>query len=104
MRRRVRQYAKIFVRFGPLAGLYYWMMTDSQKLLAEYAASGSEAAFRDLLTRYLNLVYSTAVRLVDGDTYLAQAIAMTTLQKATIAATLAIVAGGGIHQAYQASQ
>jgi myosin heavy subunit len=29
---------------------------------------------------------------------------MTTLQKATIAATLAVVAGGGIHQAYKASQ
>lgn len=48
------------------------MMTDSQKLLAEYATSGSEAAFRDLLTRYLNLVYSTAIRLVDGDTHLAE--------------------------------
>jgi hypothetical protein len=33
-----------------------------------------------------------------------KAIAMTTLQKATIAATLAIVAGAGIHQAYRASQ
>ncbi len=33
-----------------------------------------------------------------------KAIAMTTLQKATIAAALAIVAGGGIHQAYKASQ
>ena len=33
-----------------------------------------------------------------------KAIAMTTLQKATIAATLAIVAGAGIHQAYKASQ
>jgi RNA polymerase sigma factor (sigma-70 family) len=34
----------------------------------------------------------------------AKAIAMTTLQKATIAATLTIVAGAGIHQAYKASQ
>ena len=48
------------------------MMTDSQKLLVEYATNGSETAFRDLLTRYLNLVYSTAIRLVDGDTHLAE--------------------------------
>ena len=50
-------------------------MTDGQKLLAEYAATGSEAAFRELVTRYLNLVYSTAVRLVGGDTHLAEDVA-----------------------------
>src|SRR5689334_21721780 len=44
------------------------MTTESQQLLAEYAASGSEAAFRELVARYINLVYSAALRLSDGDT------------------------------------
>lgn len=40
-------------------------MTDSQKLLAEYVRTGSEAAFRELVARYVDLVYSTALRLVE---------------------------------------
>ena len=47
-------------------------MTDSQQLLVEYVRTGSEAAFRELLTRYTDLVYSAAVRLAGGDTHLAQ--------------------------------
>jgi DNA-directed RNA polymerase specialized sigma subunit len=38
-------------------------MTDSHHLLAEYAQTGSGAAFRELITRYVGLVYSTARRL-----------------------------------------
>jgi RNA polymerase sigma factor (sigma-70 family) len=49
-------------------------MTDGQQLLAEYVATGSEPAFRDLVTRYVDLVYSVAVRLVNGDTHLAKDI------------------------------
>ncbi len=47
-------------------------MTDVQKLLAEYARTGSEAAFQELVTRYINFVYSTALRLVGGDTHTAE--------------------------------
>jgi RNA polymerase sigma factor (sigma-70 family) len=47
-------------------------MTDSQTLLREYAQSGSEPAFRELVARYLNFVYSTAARLVGGDCHLAE--------------------------------
>ncbi len=47
-------------------------MTDSQALLAEYARDGSEKAFRELVARYIDLVYSTALRMMEGDTYLAQ--------------------------------
>src|SRR5258706_6479973 len=50
-------------------------MTESQALLADYVRSGAESAFRQLLTRYLDLVYSTAVRLVDGDTHRAKDVA-----------------------------
>src|ERR1041385_1710560 len=47
-------------------------MTDSQTLLAEYAKTGSEDAFRELVKGYIGLVYSSALRLVHGDTHLAQ--------------------------------
>jgi RNA polymerase sigma factor (sigma-70 family) len=52
-------------------------MIDSQRLLADYATSGSKPAFRELVSRYLNLVHSTAVRLVGGDAHLAQDVAQT---------------------------
>jgi RNA polymerase sigma factor (sigma-70 family) len=52
-------------------------MTESQQLLAEYVRSGSEAAFRELVARYLNLVYSAAVRLVEGDAHRAEDVAQT---------------------------
>src|SRR5437667_10909460 len=54
-------------------------MTDSQPLLAEYLRTGSEAAFRELVTRYLDLVYSTALRLVDGDTHRAEDVSQIVL-------------------------
>ena len=47
-------------------------MTDGQQLLADYAATGSETAFRELVSRYVDLVYSAAVRLVNGDSHLAE--------------------------------
>jgi RNA polymerase sigma factor (sigma-70 family) len=48
------------------------MMTESQTLLAEYVRTGSELAFRELVTRYLGLVYSAALRLVGGDAHLTE--------------------------------
>ena len=68
----------IFVRFCKWAG-FYWQeqMTESQQLLAEYAENGSEEAFRELVKRYIDLVYSTARRLAGGDAHLAQDIAQT---------------------------
>jgi uncharacterized protein (TIGR03435 family) len=49
-------------------------MNDSQKLLADYVKNGSESAFQDLVARYINLVHSTAIRLVNGDAHLAEDI------------------------------
>jgi RNA polymerase sigma factor (sigma-70 family) len=40
------------------------MMTDDMELVREYAAHQSEPAFETLVTRYVNLVYSTASRQV----------------------------------------
>ena len=52
-------------------------MVDSRTLLKEYVRSGSEAAFGELVARYLGLVYSTALRLVAGDAHRAQDVAQT---------------------------
>jgi hypothetical protein len=52
-------------------------MTEGQTLLAEYARTGSEAAFAELVRRYVDLVYSAAVRLVEGDRHLAEDVAQT---------------------------
>src|SRR5262245_49029801 len=77
------------------------MMTDSQKLLAEYATNGSEGAFRELVARYVNLVYSTARRLVDGDSQLAEDVTqMVFISLATKGRTLSssVMLGGWLHQ------
>ncbi|MBU6399556.1 MAG: sigma-70 family RNA polymerase sigma factor [Verrucomicrobia bacterium] len=47
-------------------------MTDTNAWLAEFVRNGSETAFRQLVGRYLDLVYSTAMRLVGGDWHLAE--------------------------------
>lgn len=45
---------------------------DTKLLLHEYTRTGSESAFQELVTRYIGLVYATAVRLVGGDADLAK--------------------------------
>jgi hypothetical protein len=59
-------------RFGPGRRFRDEKMTEHQTLLAQYATNGSEEAFGELVARYVNLVYSTAVRLLDGDTHRAE--------------------------------
>jgi DNA-directed RNA polymerase specialized sigma24 family protein len=49
------------------------MMTDDMDLVREYARSGSEQAFATLVSRYVNLVNSVAVRQVH-DIHLAEEI------------------------------
>src|ERR1043165_5699916 len=49
-------------------------MSSPNPLLSDFVRSGSEGAFSDLVSRYVNLVYSTALRLVNGDTQLAEDI------------------------------
>ena len=47
-------------------------LTDNRKLLRDYTDSGDEAAFRELVERYIDLVYSTALRRVGGNAVLAE--------------------------------
>src|SRR5216110_1583778 len=76
-------------------------MTDSQKLLAEYVRTGSEAAFRDLVTRYVDLVYSTALRLVEGDAHRAEDVAQVVFVDLARAARMLaseVMLGGWLHR------
>lgn len=76
-------------------------MTDSRQLLAEYATNGSEAAFRELVTSYLDLVYSAAVRLVDGDTHRAEDVAQTVfidLARGAHSLSKEVMLGGWLHR------
>src|ERR1700757_3208636 len=47
-------------------------MNEDAELLHRYAADHSEAAFAELVQRHVNLVYSVALRLVNGDTHRAE--------------------------------
>src|SRR6187431_3235813 len=52
-------------------------MTDDNQLLARFATGSDEDAFRQLIERHLDLVYSAALRRVNGDAPLAQDVAQT---------------------------
>jgi RNA polymerase sigma factor (sigma-70 family) len=76
-------------------------MTDQRTLLADYVNHGSEPAFRELVARYIDLVYSTAVRLVNGDTHRAEDVAQTVFTDlARLAGTLSpeVMLGGWLHR------
>jgi len=50
-------------------------MTSDIELLGRYAKTGAQDAFAELVHRHVNLVYSAALRQVNGDAHLAQDIA-----------------------------
>jgi RNA polymerase sigma factor (sigma-70 family) len=76
-------------------------MTDSQQLLAEYVRTGSDAAFRELVARFVDPVFSTALRLVGGDAHRAEDVAQTVFadlaRKASTVST-DVVLGGWLHR------
>src|SRR5580698_4362914 len=47
-------------------------MSEDAELLRRYAVEHSEAAFAELIRRHVDLAYSAALRLVNGDTHRAQ--------------------------------
>ena len=52
-------------------------MMDDKQLLHAYARERSESAFGELVARHIDFVYSTALRVVNGDSHLAQDVAQT---------------------------
>src|SRR5437870_13830471 len=84
-------------------------MLDDHQLLRRYANDGSEAAFAELVSRYVNLVYSAAFRRTGGDAHLAQDVAQLVFSDlARKARTLpdGVVLAGWLHRAtrYAAAQ
>ncbi len=76
-------------------------MTDTQTWLVQYAESGSESAFRELVARYVNLVYATALRLLEGDAALAEDVTQTVfIDLARLGRTLSrdVMLGGWLHR------
>jgi len=76
-------------------------MTESRKLLEDYVSNDSESSFRELVARYLGLVYSTALRLVDGEVPLAEDVAQTVfVDLARLGGTLSkeVMLGGWLHR------
>jgi RNA polymerase sigma factor (sigma-70 family) len=61
----------------PSRGCYTLKMTPDNELLRRYAETNSEEAFRELVQRHVHLVYSAALRQVNGDAHLAQDVAQT---------------------------
>ena len=52
-------------------------MTDNAQLLRDFAKRRSEQAFGELVRRQMDLVYSTALRVVGGDAHLAEDVTQT---------------------------
>ena len=76
-------------------------MSETQQLLSQYVKDGSEDAFGELVKRYIDLVYSAAVRLLNNDTHLAQDVTQTVfLDLARQARTLSseVMLGGWLHR------
>jgi RNA polymerase sigma factor (sigma-70 family) len=76
-------------------------MADTRELLAEFVKSGSEHAFRELVGRYVNLVYSTARRLVGGNAHLAEDVTQTVfidLARKARGLSNEVMLGGWLHR------
>jgi len=77
-------------------------MLDDQQLLRSFGRDGSEAAFTELVTRHVNLVYSAALRRTGGDEQLAKDVTQqvfTDLARKACSLPGRVVLAGWLHQA-----
>ncbi|HXB58854.1 MAG TPA: sigma-70 family RNA polymerase sigma factor [Candidatus Acidoferrales bacterium] len=77
-------------------------MSDDRQLLRRFAEERSEAAFGELVTRHLPLVYSTAIRQAGGDEHLAKDVAQlvfTDLARKAPGLSENIILAGWLHRA-----
>jgi RNA polymerase sigma factor (sigma-70 family) len=75
--------------------------TDHHELLRAYAQDHSESAFQELVQRYVELVYSAAIRRVSGDRELAEDVAQevfTDLARKAAALPPTVMLGGWLHR------
>ena len=76
-------------------------LSDDLSLLNQYIKDHSQDAFAQIVRRYLGLVYSAALRLVEGDTHRAEDVAQTVfMDLAQMARTLSkeSMLGGWLHR------
>jgi RNA polymerase sigma factor (sigma-70 family) len=87
----------IFLSGFSSLGCYTVTMTPDRELLQRYHETDSEEAFAELVRRYLDLVYTAALRQVNGDAHLAQDVAQTVFsdlaRKAVMLARREILSG-----------
>jgi len=75
--------------------------TNHHELLQAYAQDHSESAFQELVQRYLDLVYSAAIRRVSGDRQLAEDVTQevfTDLARKAAALPPTVMLGGWLHR------
>ena len=76
-------------------------MEENSQLLKAYAKAGNEAAFKELVSRYIDLVYSVAFRRMGGDAHLADDVVQTVfvdLARKSQSLTKVSMLGGWLHQ------
>src|SRR6266536_284284 len=76
-------------------------MPGTRSLLTEYAIGGSENAFCELVTAYVDFVFSSALRIVGGDRPLAEDVTQTVftdLARKAVALPKDVQLGGWLHR------
>src|SRR6266404_3504139 len=77
-------------------------MIDDLQLMRRYATTADEDAFGQLVARHIDLVYSVALRQVNGDNHLAQEVAQavfTDLARKARSLPQNVVLTGWLHEA-----
>src|SRR2546430_520306 len=76
-------------------------MANDTELLRRFAGEGDESAFNELVLRYIDLVYSAAIRKVSGDAQLAKDVSQTVfiaLVKKARELSKGVVLGGWLYR------